>query len=128
MTAGRGIVHCEMPHGTEQAHGLQLWVNLASKDKMTAPAYQELLDKDIPKTKQNGVHVKVIAGESLGIKVGVTMYYVQKENHTMYIEQTLRENPCRMVSSQKSRSIAFYFREHTYYKNTYNLVLSFFVH
>ncbi|XP_063413947.1 pirin-like isoform X2 [Mytilus trossulus] len=79
MTAGRGIVHCEMPHGTEQAHGLQLWVNLASKDKMTAPAYQELLDKDIPKTKQDGVHVKVIAGESLGIKSPVytrtpTMY------------------------------------------------------
>lgn len=80
MTAGRGIVHCEMPHGTEQAHGLQLWVNLASKDKMTPPAYQELLDKDIPKTKQNGVHVKVIAGESLGIKVGVTIVLCSKRN------------------------------------------------
>ena len=69
MTAGRGIVHCEMPHGTEEAHGLQLWINLSRKDKMIAPAYQELLDKDIPRTKQNGVNVKVIAGESLGIKV-----------------------------------------------------------
>merc|ERR550532_1230595 len=53
MTAGRGIVHCEMPYGDGVAHGLQLWVNLAKKDKMCEPAYQELLDKDIPKTKKD---------------------------------------------------------------------------
>ena len=69
MTAGRGIVHCEMPHGTETGHGLQLWVNLAAKDKMVPPAYQELLDKDIPKSKKDGVWVKIIAGEAHEIKV-----------------------------------------------------------
>lgn len=84
MTAGRGIVHCEMPHGTEEAHGLQLWINLASKDKMISPAYQELLDKDIPRTKQNGVHVKVIAGESLGIKSPV-----YTRTPTMYLDFSL---------------------------------------
>jgi redox-sensitive bicupin YhaK (pirin superfamily) len=71
MTAGRGILHCEMPEGDEIGHGLQLWVNLSKQNKMVEPAYQELLDKDIPKTKQNGVSVKVIAGESLGIKVNI---------------------------------------------------------
>ena len=70
MTAGRGIVHCEMPFGDLRAHGLQLWVNLAKKYKMTEPQYQELKDKDIPRTKENGVAVKVIAGSSLGITVG----------------------------------------------------------
>ena len=70
MTAGRGIVHCEMPFGDLRAHGLQLLVNLAKKYKMTEPQYQELKDKDIPKTKENGVAVKVIAGSSLGITVG----------------------------------------------------------
>lgn len=69
MTAGRGIVHCEMPHGSGEAHGLQLWVNLAKKDKMVKPAYQELLSKDIPVATKDGVSVKVIAGESFGIKV-----------------------------------------------------------
>jgi hypothetical protein len=39
MTAGRGIVHCEMP-ATSDARGLQLWVNLAAKDKMCEPRYQ----------------------------------------------------------------------------------------
>ncbi|KAK6975375.1 pirin [Biomphalaria glabrata] len=67
MTAGRGIVHCEMP-GKDLAWGLQLWVNLRKSDKMTAPAYQELEDKDIPKGEKNGVKVKVIAGEAFGVK------------------------------------------------------------
>ena len=68
MTAGKGIVHCEMPWGDEIAHGLQLWVNLPKKYKMVEPSYQELKDTDIPKKSENGVHVKVIAGESMGVK------------------------------------------------------------
>lgn len=69
MTAGRGIVHCEMPYGDTTSHGLQLWVNLAKKNKMVKPAYQELLSKDIPVVKKDGVQVKIIAGESMGVKV-----------------------------------------------------------
>ncbi|XP_053400263.1 pirin-like isoform X2 [Mercenaria mercenaria] len=81
MTAGRGILHCEMPEGDGLAHGLQLWVNLSKENKMTKPAYQELLDKDIPRTTQNGVTVKVIAGESLGIKSPV-----KTRTPTMYLD------------------------------------------
>ena len=69
MTAGRGIVHCEMPVDDDVSHGLQLWVNLKAKDKMIEPQYQELKDEHIPKTKKDGVAVKVIAGESMGVKV-----------------------------------------------------------
>ncbi|KAJ8028712.1 Pirin [Holothuria leucospilota] len=68
MTAGRGIVHSEMPHGDEVGHGLQLWVNLAKENKMVEPEYQELLAKDVPMVEKDGVRVKVIAGESLGVK------------------------------------------------------------
>ncbi|GLJ21506.1 hypothetical protein SUGI_0397570 [Cryptomeria japonica] len=68
MTAGRGIVHCEMPASKGVHHGLQLWVNLSKKDKMIEPAYQELEDKDIPKVEKDGVRAIVIAGEALGIK------------------------------------------------------------
>jgi redox-sensitive bicupin YhaK (pirin superfamily) len=65
MTAGRGIVHSEMP---EQENGLmqgfQLWVNLPAKDKMTAPRYQEIPPRDIPVAAlPAGVTVKVIAGK-----------------------------------------------------------------
>lgn len=47
MTAGRGIVHSEMPQTDGDNAGLQLWVNLAAKDKMTKPEYQgKLLFED----------------------------------------------------------------------------------
>lgn len=65
MTAGRGIVHSEMP---EQEHGLmrgfQLWVNLPAKDKLCAPQYQEFDAARIPQvTLAGGVLAKVIAGQ-----------------------------------------------------------------
>ena len=67
MTAGRGILHAEMP-GTPKMEGLQLWVNLKSSDKLCEPSYQEKASSDIPKATQDGIEVTVIAGESLGIK------------------------------------------------------------
>jgi redox-sensitive bicupin YhaK (pirin superfamily) len=64
MTAGRGIVHSEMP---EQEDGLmwgfQLWVNLPAKDKMTAPRYQDIAPERIPEVTLTGVTARVIAGE-----------------------------------------------------------------
>lgn len=63
MTAGRGIVHSEMP---EQEDGLmwgfQLWVNLPAKDKMIEPRYQEFAPEAIPETTVGGARVRVIAG------------------------------------------------------------------
>ena len=69
MTAGRGILHSEMP---QQENGLmwgfQLWVNLPAKDKMTAPRYQDIGPERIPVVHQvDGVEVKVIAGELAGV-------------------------------------------------------------
>jgi len=66
MTAGKGIVHSEMP---EQEDGLlmgfQLWVNLPKADKMTEPAYQEFPDAEIPlEQRDNGTVVRVITGQT----------------------------------------------------------------
>eukprot|EP00003_Mantamonas_plastica_P000107 TRINITY_DN10115_c0_g1_i1.p1 TRINITY_DN10115_c0_g1~~TRINITY_DN10115_c0_g1_i1.p1 ORF type:complete len:357 (-),score=124.22 TRINITY_DN10115_c0_g1_i1:56-985(-) len=68
MTAGSGLVHSEMPIGDDYNIGIQLWVNLHSSEKMTKPQYQELKHEDIPVGEAEGVSVKVIAGESLGVK------------------------------------------------------------
>ncbi|ESW18554.1 hypothetical protein PHAVU_006G050900 [Phaseolus vulgaris] len=69
MTAGRGIVHSEMPVAQGTQKGLQLWINLASKYKMIEPRYQEVLSKDIAEAEDDdGVKVRVIAGEAVGIK------------------------------------------------------------
>jgi redox-sensitive bicupin YhaK (pirin superfamily) len=73
MTAGRGIVHSEMP---EQEDGLmwgfQLWVNLPAKDKMTVPRYQDIAPERIPVVDIDGAKVKVLAGtfESVAGPVG----------------------------------------------------------
>lgn len=65
MTAGRGIVHSEMPQQQEgRMRGFQLWLNLPARDKMTAPKYQEFGPDRIPVvTPDAGVSIKVIAGE-----------------------------------------------------------------
>ena len=64
MTAGRGLVHSEMPEQQEgRMRGFQLWVNLPSKEKMAQPRYQEFPAESIPVVQPaQGVNVKVIAG------------------------------------------------------------------
>lgn len=68
MTAGKGILHSEMPVDENEAHGLQLWINLKKADKMCDPQYQEHEGKDVPHTTKDGVTAIVIAGEALGVK------------------------------------------------------------
>jgi len=63
MTAGRGIVHSEMPEQSQgRMRGFQLWMNLPAKDKMSAPNYQEFGGDSLPLVERTGVQVKVIAG------------------------------------------------------------------
>jgi redox-sensitive bicupin YhaK (pirin superfamily) len=70
MTAGRGIVHSEMPQQQQgRMRGFQLWLNLPARDKMTEPKYQEFGPDRIPVvTVGAGVSVKVIAGEVGAVK------------------------------------------------------------
>ena len=70
MTAGRGLVHSEMPEQQEgRMRGFQLWVNLPKSRKMDAPQYQEFPPADIPTVQPAaGVSVKVIAGEVAGTR------------------------------------------------------------
>lgn len=65
MTAGKGIVHAEMPY-TDEAEGMQLWVNLRSSDKMIEPEYQEKASADLVKAEGEGVRCTIIAGSALG--------------------------------------------------------------
>jgi redox-sensitive bicupin YhaK (pirin superfamily) len=71
MTAGRGIMHQEMPRGDAEGrmHGFQLWANLPSALKMTAPRYQDIKDADIPEvTDDDGTRVRIVAGDFWGKK------------------------------------------------------------
>jgi quercetin 2,3-dioxygenase len=66
MTAGRGILHQEMPQGDAKGrmHGFQLWANLPSSLKMTAPRYQDVKAAEIPEiVADDGTRVRVVCGE-----------------------------------------------------------------
>ena len=91
MTAGRGIVHSEMP---EQENGLlrgfQLWVNLPAVDKMTAPRYQEFPAGEIPaETLEGGGTIRVIAGETNKGTVGPV---VQNTVTPLYLDVSLAKD------------------------------------
>ena len=70
MTAGRGIVHSEMPLQKDGLMwGFQLWVNLPARSKMTAPRYQDIPPEKIPEVElAPGVRARVIAGEAAGVR------------------------------------------------------------
>lgn len=92
MTAGAGVVHSEMPESEfarigGRMHGIQLWVNLPQRDKMTPPRYQEILAAQIPvaQTEDGSVQVRVIAGEALGAKA-----VIETRTPIIYLHFTLQ--------------------------------------
>jgi redox-sensitive bicupin YhaK (pirin superfamily) len=70
MTAGRGIIHSEMPEQQEgRMEGFQLWLNLPARDKMAPVWYRDIPSAEIPHlSTADGVTARVIAGESHGVK------------------------------------------------------------
>jgi hypothetical protein len=74
MTAGRGVIHSEIPMQEEGVmEGFQLWLNLPGKDKMIEPWYRDFAAADLPRlVTESGVAVTVIAGESQGVTGAVT--------------------------------------------------------
>ena len=108
MTAGSGVIHSEMPEkeflqkgGT--LHGFQLWVNLPKKDKMMKPRYQDLPANKIPIAENDGVKVKVIAGESMGEKV-----VIETRTPIMYFHFTLQpDSKVTQIISQNYNAFAY---------------------
>lgn len=88
MTSGSGIIHEEMPKQPEEGvlEGFQLWVNLPARLKMTAPRYQEVKASQIPEVHtDDGVVVKIIAGEFQGVEGVVTEIFADPEYLDVFI-------------------------------------------
>ena len=69
FTAGGGIVHSEMPSQTGATDGIQLWINLAKKDKQLAPGYQQLQAAELPVHSEKGVRRTTIIGNNHAARV-----------------------------------------------------------
>ncbi len=81
MTSGSGILHEEMPRPKDgKMYGFQLWVNLPAKLKMTRPRYQDVPSAGIPEiVREDGVRIRVIAGDVDGVRGAVTEIYAEPE-------------------------------------------------
>lgn len=87
MTAGKGIVHSEMPEQQDgMLEGFQLWINLPAAHKMTAPAYQEHDAAQIPLEERDGSSARVISGTT---SMGTTGPITQPLTDPLYLDVTL---------------------------------------
>lgn len=102
MTAGKGIIHSEMPTSKMIAkggliHGFQIWVNLLAKDKMIEPRYQEISSNESNIAEKEGVWARVIAGECLGVEssidtmIPITMIHVKMDKGSK-LEKSLQDD------------------------------------
>ena len=76
FTAGRGIVHSELPGTKGLNRGLQLWVRLPSKLVSVKPDYQQIESKSVPEREMNRLRIRVIAGENSLIKMYTKIIYL----------------------------------------------------
>lgn len=76
FTAGKRIVHAELPGGEQTSHGLQLWVNLPRRLKDIEPDYQPVPADEIPESKQEGLRVRTVVGEGSPVQLRTNVRYV----------------------------------------------------
>ena len=102
MTAGKGIIHSEMPTKKMMdegglMHGLQIWVNLPAKDKMMNPRYQDITSEDSPITEKDGVWARVVAGECMGVEssidtvIPITYVHVKMSKNTKLVKEFIED-------------------------------------
>ena len=113
MTAGRGVVHSEMPEQEEGVmEGFQLWLNLPSRDKMCKPGYQDIQNENIPElSTQAGVKVRVIAGQSHGIRGAVQRPLAEFPTDALYLDIHFEnEASFQQVLSTQHNAFLFVYR------------------
>jgi redox-sensitive bicupin YhaK (pirin superfamily) len=104
MTAGRGIIHSEMPEMTNGlVWGYQLWLNLPASDKMVEPRYQDIGPEQIPVVERDGARVKIITGEYGGM-TGPAQTFIP----ALYLDVELKPGSSFKVSVADSMSTMAY--------------------
>lgn len=103
MTAGSGILHEEKLPATERMLGVQLWLNLPSKDKMVSPAYHSIKKDEIQEIPINNGKIRLLAG-----KYGSYQGYVSNYLPLDYYDIHLDENSSVEISTQMGASVLLF--------------------
>jgi quercetin 2,3-dioxygenase len=104
MTAGKGIIHSEMPKQTQgKMHGFQLWVNLPAKRKLVPAAYQDTPADKLPWQQFAGFSVKAIAGETSINDNMINGYFTIADTEVVYLDIHLA--PQQTISIPKSEQL-----------------------
>lgn len=105
MTAGKGIIHEEMPASTDGIMGFQLWVNLPAQDKMMPPRYQDIHSRDIPTIQLNdNATAKIIAG-TIGKVTGPAQDIMAAPN---YIDVSLKAHKSVSIPVTDNHTVFIY--------------------
>lgn len=76
FSAGRSLVHAEMPGSEEVSHGMQLWINLPARLKQSEPDYQQVEPSAFPEEKTGGVCIRTICGEGAPVRSRTPLHYL----------------------------------------------------
>jgi redox-sensitive bicupin YhaK (pirin superfamily) len=114
MTAGSGILHQEMPQSSERMLGVQLWLNLPRKDKMTHPQYRDITESMIPKIREDGCTVGIIAGH-YGNEIGAMQGDYVK---TLVLDVNLKQGAEWSIPVDKEATLFIYIIEGSGYAGT----------
>ena len=96
MTAGRGVIHSEMPEQEEgRMEGFQLWLNLPGRDKMCTPSYQDIQSSDIPEVRPvDGILVRVLAGQFMHTTGAVHRPSETHPTQVLYLDVHFEQQAC----------------------------------
>lgn len=108
FTAGRGIVHAELPGTKGLNRGLQLWIRLPSRLGNIEPDYQQIESKDIPEKDLDGIRIRVVAGEKSSVKLHTKIVYLDviSSKQTQFAYEVDPENNIFMYVLKGSINVA----------------------
>ncbi|MDF2590867.1 MAG: Pirin domain protein [Clostridia bacterium] len=104
MTAGSGIIHQEMPKACKRMLGVQLWLNLPARDKMTNPQYRDIKSSIVPILEEEGNKVHIISGSYKGKIGAIQGDYVKP----LFVDIELKENGELTIDIEKDATLFVY--------------------
>ena len=107
MTAGSGIMHQEMPQPSDRMLGVQLWLNLPRKDKMTKPKYRDIRAEMVPKIDEAGCTIGIISGDYKGNFGAVQGDYVKM----LFLDVAMKAGATWQLETIKDTNLFIYIIE-----------------